>query len=209
MFKPFATLSTATNHHNSTNHIKSGNSNSVTPKLIEATVTNDIEIEQNGSAIAASIHDESSSLGGTNDTSDSKDSQSVKEELPKEWFYDEMDMTEIEALDDPKSPADDEYDYDPRYGAKKRKPGRRAKGAGAKSKTSNSGDPPRKGRPPGGGVAGGKGRGRRKGNKTAHTINPPSPSMIEPPTFEMAAAAVEHVNDDSCSDDFRGYRHFF
>ncbi|KAI8034777.1 putative lysozyme-like protein [Drosophila gunungcola] len=87
--------------------------------------------------------EESSSLGAAGgDTSDSKDSQqqqhqqqqhqqqqAVKEEqLPKEWFYDEMDMNDVDSLEEPKSPADDEYDYDPRYGNKKRRkrrPGKR------------------------------------------------------------------------------------
>lgn len=51
---------------------------------------------------------------------DSKDSQHIKEELPKEWFYDDY-TNEIDGLEDPKSPVDDEYDYDPRYGNKKRR----------------------------------------------------------------------------------------
>ncbi|XP_030386633.1 developmental regulatory protein wetA [Scaptodrosophila lebanonensis] len=94
--------------------------------------------------------EESSSLGAAGgDTSDSKDSQlqtqqqqqqqqphqqqqqphQSKDELPKEWFYDDMDMNDVDSLEDPKSPADDEYDYDPRYGNKKRRkrrPGKRA-----------------------------------------------------------------------------------
>lgn len=51
---------------------------------------------------------------------DSKDSQHIKEDLPKEWFYDEY-TNEIDGLEEPKSPNDDEYDYDPRYGSKKRR----------------------------------------------------------------------------------------
>lgn len=39
--------------------------------------------------------------------------------MPKEWFYDDMDMNDVDSLEEPKSPADDEYDYDPRYGNKK------------------------------------------------------------------------------------------
>ncbi|KAH8276606.1 hypothetical protein KR044_008627 [Drosophila immigrans] len=93
--------------------------------------------------------EESCSLGAAGgDTSDSKDSQlqqhhqqqqqhhhhqqSSKDELPKEWFYDEMDMNDVDSLEEPKSPADDEYDYDPRYGNKKRRkrrPGKRASAA--------------------------------------------------------------------------------
>ncbi|EDW36690.1 GL22648 [Drosophila persimilis] len=88
--------------------------------------------------------EESSSLGAAGgDTSDSKDSQQqhhhqqqhhqqqltqCKDDLPKEWFYDDMDMNDVDSLEEPKSPADDEYDYDPRYGNKKRRkrrPGKR------------------------------------------------------------------------------------
>lgn len=39
---------------------------------------------------------------------------------PTEWFYDEY-TNEIDGLEEPKSPVDDEYDYDPRYGNKKRR----------------------------------------------------------------------------------------
>ncbi|EDV47179.1 putative lysozyme-like protein [Drosophila erecta] len=93
--------------------------------------------------------EESSSLGAAGgDTSDSKDSQqqqhqqqqhqhqqqAVKEEhLPKEWFYDELDINDVDSLEEPKSPADDEYDYDPRYGNKKRRkrrPGKRGGDSG-------------------------------------------------------------------------------
>ncbi|XP_075155683.1 toothrin isoform X2 [Haematobia irritans] len=83
----------------------------------------------------SSLLEESSSLGAAGgDTSDSKDSQQqaaqlqLKEDLPKEWFYDEIDMHDNDSLEDPKSPADDEFDYDPRYGTKKRrkrKPGKK------------------------------------------------------------------------------------
>lgn len=76
----------------------------------------EIDTEFNGSPFM----EESSSLGGTGDTSDSKDSQQIKEDLPKEWFYDEF-TTEIDGIEEPKSPVDDEYDYDPRYGNKKRR----------------------------------------------------------------------------------------
>lgn len=135
----------------------------------------------------AVLLEESSSLGGA-DTSDSKDSQNIKDDLPKEWFYDEMDMTNIDDLEEPKSP-DDEYDYDPRYGNKKRKKRRPGKKALI---SPHIGDGPRKGRPPagiisglGGGFSGfgsgigssgggggsnsgspgvGRGRGRRKNN---------------------------------------------
>ncbi|KAM7347255.1 toothrin isoform 1-T1 [Cochliomyia hominivorax] len=90
----------------------------------------------------SSLMEESSSLGAAGgDTSDSKDSQQqpqqqqqtqsqqLKEDLPKEWFYDDMDINDNDSLEEPKSPADDEYDYDPRYGTKKR----RKRGRGKKA----------------------------------------------------------------------------
>lgn len=122
---------------------------------------NDIDTELNGCAFL----EESSSLGATGDTSDSKDSQNIKEDLPKEWFYDEY-TNEMDCLEEPKSPVDDEYDYDPRYGNKKRR--KRGRVGNPKMPRTphhpHSDSPVRKGRPPGtgGGQVGGARRGRRK-----------------------------------------------
>lgn len=155
--------------------------------------------------------EESSSLGGAGDTSDSKDSQQhLKEELPKEWFYDEMDINEMDSLEEPKSPADDEYDYDPRYGNKKRRkrrPGK--KSLGTPTETS------RKSRSSGGGTGAsgsgrGGGRGRRKAPKdaTSRLLDPPSPGIgTEPPSFETAAAAVGDIAADDHGD-LRNYRKY-
>lgn len=174
-----------------------GGLTSATP-LVNKRFDGPVEIEPDFNG--ASFLEESSSLGGA-DTSDSKDSQNLKEDLPKEWFYDDMDINEIDALDEPKSPADDEYDYDPRYGNKKRK--KRKPGRKATTPHHHVGDGPRKGRPPGGG---GRGRGRRKNlNSSRSILEPPSPTPIsEPPSFETAAAAVE----DSSSSDLRSYRKY-
>lgn len=194
MFRPFGALQTAVPL--------------LLPKRVDGPIVPEIEASDfNGAAFL----EESSSLGGA-DTSDSKDSQNLKEELPKEWFYDDIDINEIDSLDEPKSPADDEYDYDPRYGnkkRKKRKPGRKA----TTPQHHHMGDGPRKGRPPGGGGSGGgggRGRGRRKNpNSSRSILEPPSPTSIaEPPSFETAAAAVEHGNDDSSSSDLRSYRKY-
>ncbi|XP_023161336.2 uncharacterized protein LOC111593024 isoform X2 [Drosophila hydei] len=113
-----------------------GGGASTTPTVL-STLHNDTTHDFNG----AFSMEESCSLGAAGgDTSDSKDSQlqtqqqqqqqqhQSKDDLPKEWFYDEMDMNDVDSLEDPKSPADDEYDYDPRYGNKKRRkrrPGKR------------------------------------------------------------------------------------
>lgn len=182
MLRPFGGLPSATSTSNS------GNSNHIIHRRIEP-VANDVDSDFNGSV---SFLDESrSSLGGgAGDTSDSKDSQNLKEELPREWFYEDMDLNEIEALDEPTSPVDDEYDYDPRYGAKKRK--KRGKGGTApKTRTSHASEGSRKGRPPGGGVTGGRGRRRKTTRSNAHKVESPSPRFPEPPSFETAAAAVE------------------
>lgn len=184
MLRPFGGLPSATstsNSSSSTNHI-------IHSRRIEP-VTNDADSDFNGSA---SFLEESSSLGGgAGDTSDSKDSQNLKEELPREWFYDDMDLNEIDSLDEPKSPPDDEYDYDPRYGAKKRKRRGKATAGATKTRSPHASESSRKGRPPGGGVTGGRGRSRKSTRSTARKIEPPSPSMTEPPSFETAAAAVE------------------
>lgn len=107
----------------------SGSGGTASPTVTSSIVSNDPEFN-------SSLLEESSSLGAAGgDTSDSKDSQQqaaqlqLKEDLPKEWFYDEIDIHDNDSLEEPKSPADDEYDYDPRYGTKKRrkrKPGKRA-----------------------------------------------------------------------------------
>lgn len=166
--------------------------------------------------------EESSSLGGA-DTSDSKDSQNLKEELPKEWFYDEIDINNIDDLEEPKSP-DDEYDYDPRYGNKKRKKRRPGRKATTPIHHVHH-DGPRKGRPPGGGGSSGsssgvgRGRGRRKNTNSSRAPTvasemPRSPNA-EPPSFDSVAAAVEGVssaldNDNSNSGhgDLRNYRKY-
>lgn len=120
----------------------------------------------------SSLMEESSSLGAAGgDTSDSKDSQQqpqqpstaqhhqLKEDLPKEWFYDDIDINDNDSLEEPKSPADDEYDYDPRYGTKKR----RKRGRGKKALLT-----PGEGAGPGPGRRrSGAGRGRSSANLVA------------------------------------------
>jgi len=167
--------------------------------LDETTVNSDL----NGALL-----EESSSLGIGGDTSDSKDSQHqqqqqqqqqpTKDDLPKEWFYEDIELNDIDAIEEPKSPADDEYDYDPRYGNKKRKKRRAGKRSSLlppeikKSRQSTGAS----------GTGVGRGRGRRKpraentgrGHNKTSTISPTIvDSVVEPPSFEMAAAAVGTV----------------
>lgn len=162
-------------------------------------------------------------------TSDSKDSQSLlagaKEDLPKEWFYDDMDMHEMDALEEPKSPADDEFDYDPRYGhkKKKRRPAatkRSSGGGGGGHSGGGGGGGHSKGGPrrSAGGASGGDGstpkpRGssarRKSSKKAAASLTPSSPtSIVEPPSFEMAAAAVHGVPSLGVDDQLGGYRKY-
>lgn len=199
--RPFSALpsatSTTSNSNNNNNSISIGSHTNHHRRTEPIAV----EIEPDMNSGGASIFEESSSLGGAaGDTSDSKDSQTLKEELPREWFYDDMDLNEIDALDEPKSPPDDEYDYDPRYGAKKRK--RRGKsGGGTRSRSSHANDSPRKSRSGGGGGGSGSaagatsaargGRSRKSTRSSARKTNKTSQSMFEPPSFETAAAAVE------------------
>lgn len=77
---------------------------------------------------------------------------------PTEWFYDEY-TTEIDGLEEPKSPIDDEYDYDPRYGNKKRRKRRQATQKLPRNTMHHVAETPRK-RSSGG--ASGSRRGRRK-----------------------------------------------
>ncbi|XP_067007494.2 zinc finger protein ubi-d4 isoform X2 [Anabrus simplex] len=52
---------------------------------------------------------------------DSKDSIGLKEEVPKEaWYYDEIDMQEMEGFDDPDP--DSDFDYEESYTKRKKKP---------------------------------------------------------------------------------------
>lgn len=202
VFRPFGTLSAST----TTSVGTSSNTSVVSKRVVVEVVPPEVDSDFNG---ASFIEEHSPLGGGTGDTSDSKDSQNNKDELPKEWlFYDEMDINGIDSLEEPKSPADDEYDYDPRYGNKKRR--RRKPSRKSMLLTPHVSEGPRKGRPPGGGVSGGRGRGRRKAaaKDKKYSVDPPSPSIVEPPSFASVAAAVELANDDSASGDLRSYRKY-
>lgn len=161
MLRPFSSIGSTSTVATSTNGPVTNTVNNLHRRLDYG---NDIESDLNGSAFL----EDTSSLGGTGDTSDSKDSQHIKEELPKEWFYDEY-TNEIDGLEEPKSPIDDEYDYDPRYGNKKRKKRRAAANSRLQRAPHHQlhSDAPRKGRPPGGGQPGGSRRGRRKASAAA------------------------------------------
>ncbi|KAK9881515.1 hypothetical protein WA026_016395 [Henosepilachna vigintioctopunctata] len=81
---------------------------------------------------------------------DSKDSQLLlKDEVPKEWYYDEQDMLEMEAYDEPDP--DSDLDYEETY-----KKGRKKKAAGRGRGTDSPSTPGRK-------KGASSGRGRKKG----------------------------------------------
>lgn len=104
--------------------------------IVSSSIASTLDSDLNGTLL-----DESLSLGAAGgDTSDSKDSQqlvmqqqhtqqAIKEDMSKEWFYDDIEMNELDGIEEPKSPADDEFDYDPRYGSKKRRKRRPSKRA--------------------------------------------------------------------------------
>lgn len=83
---------------------------------------------------------------------------------PNEWLYDEY-TNEIDGLEEPKSPIDDEYDYDPRYGNKKRRKRRAANQKLQRSSHHVNETTPRKGRQSAGAGSGSR-RGRRKTTAT-------------------------------------------
>lgn len=177
---------------------------------------------------------EESSLGATMDA-DSKDSHQnqpvVKEEpLPKDWYYDEMALNDDD-LDDAEG-GDSDYDYNVNgYKRKTKKSRRSTTGGGRKSKASQAaaaaagdydavaspGGSSRKGRPPGG-SAGKRGR-KRNAKDTASSMekaleNSLNDSLVEPPSFESVAAAVD-LNENGengagygGSADLRNYRKY-
>lgn len=90
---------------------------------------------------------------GAGDT-DSKDSQNVRDtEVPKDWYYDEMDIHDIDGFHDPEP--DSDYDYEDHYSNSRKK----RKRTPAKSRGPLIETPTRRG---GSGGGRGSGRGRRK-----------------------------------------------
>lgn len=143
------------------------------------------------------------------DTNSRDTNNNSKEELSKDWLYEDLD-NDFDTFSEPKS-ADDEYDYDPRYGNKKRqkkaskkeaRPKKAATSFGGfdfnemrssmKSRRSKDGTQTPKKTGEGGGSAG-VGRPRRKGTATTATGGGggKKKKFVEPPSFESAAAAMD------------------
>ncbi|XP_045464684.1 zinc finger protein ubi-d4 B isoform X1 [Harmonia axyridis] len=126
---------------------------------------------------------------------DSKDSQLLKDEVPKEWYYDEQDMLEMEAYDEPDP--DSDLDYEETY-----KKGRKKKGTGRGRGTDSPSTPGRKK-----GAAGG-GRGRKKGG---HSFEPTPGDPDKPFACELCGARYKtrpgltyhygHSHKEGASDD--------
>lgn len=76
----------------------------------------------------------------TESNSRDTNNNSKMEELSRDWLYDDLD-NDFDNVSEPKS-ADDEYDYDPRYGNKKRakKPMKKEAKSSKKSNTNNNSD---------------------------------------------------------------------
>lgn len=145
------------------------------------------------------------------DTNSRDTNNNSKEELSKDWLYDDMD-NDFDTFSEPKSPPDDEYDYDPnpKYGNKKKAkkaPKKEAKvkksaasnfdfngghatsGTGKRGRAAKdtNGTTPKKAA-----VEGGSDRGKRRKAKEANgNATGPKKKFEEPPSFESAAAAID------------------
>lgn len=148
---------------------------------------------------------------------DTNNNSSKEEILQRDWIYDDME-NDFDTFSEPKSP-DDEYDYDPRYGQKKRgrKPGKKEpKGKKGNSSTSAFGSfdfnsstgtgttttKGTRGRAKDSGATstpkkGESGTERRTRRKNAGTGG--KKKFIEPPSFESAAAGFEDLSYGSAS----------
>ncbi|XP_056633088.1 zinc finger protein ubi-d4-like [Diorhabda sublineata] len=102
---------------------------------------------------------------------DSKDSQLLKDDVPKEWFYDEADMLEMDNYDEPDP--DSDLDYEECYS--KRRRGRRGAGRGRGVVDSPSTPNRRKG----------SGRGRKK---SSHNFEPTPGDPDKPFACELCGA---------------------
>ncbi|XP_025836795.1 zinc finger protein ubi-d4 A-like isoform X2 [Agrilus planipennis] len=90
---------------------------------------------------------------------DSKDSQLLKDEVSKDWYYDEQDMLEMDAYDEPDP--DSDLDYEETYS----KRSKRRKGVGRGRGGTDSPNTP--------GRRKGSGRGRKKGTHNFEPVGDP------------------------------------
>lgn len=160
-------------------------------------------------AVPVSLQDDSSSLGPMGFEGDiSKDGISKgSDELPKDWFYDEM---EIHDIDDPEDLEQADSDFEYNINGYRRKTGgarRRSKPAGSKrSRDSNaSGDgTPKRSR-------GGSSTGSRRRRKPAGTPKKPDPDIevdkytpaFEPSSFDSSSSSFMRDGENG---ELRNYR---
>ncbi|XP_055611385.1 zinc finger protein ubi-d4 [Uranotaenia lowii] len=106
-------------------------------------------------------------------TTADNDSKDHKEDHPKEWYYDDMEMHEMETLDDHELP-DSDCDFEESYGSRKKK-GKNTKSGSSSSKskatTGESSSQKRNNR----------GTGRGRGRKSQNPLDSPSTKDGETP----------------------------
>lgn len=101
----------------------------------------------------AAVTEDSSSFRPTiTDDSHSKDSHKDDGSKGSGWYYDEMDMHEMDNFDEPEEDSDDDF-IEPRSGRKKRSSGRGPAGSSRRSRADREPEPNRRGR--------GRGRGKK------------------------------------------------
>lgn len=125
-------------------------------------------------------HLENSSSLGAGDT-DSKDSH--KEEVPKEWYYDEMDIHDLDTFDEPD--ADSDGDFEEPYHFKRQR--RRGQGRGSRSSRGEY-SPRARGRGSRG-PRGGRGRGSSGGGSSSGANVSQSPSSFLENSMDLPSSS--------------------
>lgn len=192
------------------NPVTINNSNSNSQPATTTNSTAPTAVDGEASDFQALI-DESNSMTGAD--TDSKDSS---QEVPKEWYYDDMNDNDAVSEEQP----DSDFDYNIN-GYKRKKRGTVRKGASRKTKDTFGGSEeatsiPKKSRSSGGGGRSGAGgasgsrssRSSKKGTSTRSAKNNkrvPEPLDIEPPSFDSVQGDLK-LNENS-ADSF-AYRKF-
>lgn len=189
----------------------------VPPVLIVPNVNPPAIVDGEQSDFQALIDESNSNPNSVSLDTDSKDSQILKDELPKDWYFYEPEINDADANDGSEQ-GDSDYDYNINGYKRKRKRGKPAPRKTVVATTyhpsGNSIDSPRKGRPPGSLTGTGTRRCRSKTPRKKPTEPksdiPSSESFqqleaADPPSFE----SIEHdlnlnVNSNN-QDTFRKY----
>lgn len=191
----------------------------VPPVLVISNTNTQAIADGEQSDFQALIDESNSNPNSVSLDTDSKDSQILKEELPKEWYFYEPEINDGETNDGSEQ-GDSDYDYNINGYKRKRKRGKQPQRKAAVTSTtyhpsgSSNIDSPRKGRPPGSLTGTGTRRcrskiSRRKPTEPKISDSPNGESFrqqeaAEPPSFE----SIEHdlnLNENSNQDVFRKY----